>query len=148
MLSDSSATSWLQLVALVETFVDLYEHVRLVCSSYKSYSLNCLKGAIKGIIQETTIRVIKGDNKSLDYSSYSRLPSRNSGRPHCKWQWHKLYNDGGTPQARKGKPQHRKPEAPSKGSECFVLDTLRTFMGSDVSTLWVRKSHPFANSDP
>ena len=43
-------------------------------------------------------------------------------------------------------PQHRKPEAPSKGSECFVSDTLRTFMGSDVSTLWVRKSHPFAQT--
>ena len=42
VLSDSSATSWLHLVALttvllVETFVDLYQHVRLVCSSYISY---------------------------------------------------------------------------------------------------------------
>ena len=35
-----------------------------------SYSLNSLKGVIWGIIWRTTIGVIKGDTRSLDYSSY------------------------------------------------------------------------------
>ena len=35
-----------------------------------SYSLNSLKGVIQGIIYGTTIGVIKGDSRSLDYSSY------------------------------------------------------------------------------
>ena len=35
-----------------------------------SYSLNSLKGVIKGTIQGTTIGAIKGDTRSLDYSSY------------------------------------------------------------------------------
>ena len=35
-----------------------------------SYSLNSLKGAIYGNIYGTTIGVIKGDTRSLDYSSY------------------------------------------------------------------------------
>ena len=34
-----------------------------------SYSLNSLKGVIWGIILGTTIGVIKGDTRSLDYSS-------------------------------------------------------------------------------
>ena len=35
-----------------------------------SYSLNSLKGLYKGIIQGTSIGGIKGDTRSLDYSSY------------------------------------------------------------------------------
>ena len=35
-----------------------------------SYSLNSLKEVISGIIKGTTIRVIKADTRSLDYSSY------------------------------------------------------------------------------
>ena len=35
-----------------------------------SYSLNSLKGGYIGIIYGTTIGVIKGDTRSLDYSSY------------------------------------------------------------------------------
>ena len=35
-----------------------------------SYSLNSLKGGYIGIIWGTTIRVIKGDTRTLDYGSY------------------------------------------------------------------------------
>ena len=35
-----------------------------------SFSLNSLKGIIWGSIWGSTIRVIKGDTRSLDYSSY------------------------------------------------------------------------------
>ena len=35
-----------------------------------SYSLNSLKGAIWGVILGTTIGLIEGDTRSLDYSSY------------------------------------------------------------------------------
>ena len=35
-----------------------------------SYSLNSLKGVIWGIIYGTIIGAIKGDTRSLDYSSY------------------------------------------------------------------------------
>ena len=35
-----------------------------------SYNLNSLKGVIWGIIYGTTIGVIKGDTRSLEYSSY------------------------------------------------------------------------------
>ena len=35
-----------------------------------SSSLNSLKGVIRGIIYGTTIGVIKGDTRSLDYGSY------------------------------------------------------------------------------
>ena len=38
-----------------------------------SESLNSLKEVGKGIIQGTTIRVIKGDARSLGYSSYGAL---------------------------------------------------------------------------
>ena len=38
--------------------------------SYMSYSLNSLKGVVWGIIWGTTIGDIKGDTRSLDYSSY------------------------------------------------------------------------------
>ena len=38
-----------------------------------SYSLNSLKGVIYGIIYGTTIVVIKGDTRSLDYSSCKPL---------------------------------------------------------------------------
>ena len=38
--------------------------------SYMSYSLNSLKGVVWGIISGTTIGDIKGDTRSLDYSSY------------------------------------------------------------------------------
>ena len=38
-----------------------------------SYSLNSLKGVIKGIIMESAIGVIKGDTRSLDNGS--DLPS-------------------------------------------------------------------------
>ena len=34
---------------------------------HPSYSLNSLKGIIYGIIEGTTIGVIKGDTRSLDY---------------------------------------------------------------------------------
>ena len=37
---------------------------------YMSHSLNSLKGVYIGIIYGTTIGVIKGDTRSLDYSSY------------------------------------------------------------------------------
>ena len=37
---------------------------------YMSYSLNPLKGVIYGIIQGTTIVLIKGDTMSLDHSSF------------------------------------------------------------------------------
>ena len=37
---------------------------------FMSYSLNSMKGVIWGIRQGTTIWVIKGDTRSLDYSSY------------------------------------------------------------------------------
>ena len=37
---------------------------------YMSYNLNSLKGDYTGIVQGTTIGVIKGDTRSLDYSSY------------------------------------------------------------------------------
>ena len=35
-----------------------------------SYSLNSLKGVMEGTILGTTIGLIKGDTRSLDYSSY------------------------------------------------------------------------------
>ena len=35
-----------------------------------SYNLNSLKGVIWGIIYGTTTEVIRGDTRSLDYSSY------------------------------------------------------------------------------
>ena len=35
-----------------------------------SFRLHSLKGAIEGIIQGTTIGVLKGDTRSLDYGSY------------------------------------------------------------------------------
>ena len=35
-----------------------------------SYNLNSLEGVIWGIIYGTAIGVIKGDTRSLDYSSY------------------------------------------------------------------------------
>ena len=38
---------------------------------YMYYSLNSLKGVIWGIISGTTIGDIKGDTRSLDYSSYN-----------------------------------------------------------------------------
>ena len=37
---------------------------------YMSYNLNSLKGVIWGIIYGTTIGIIKGDTRSLDYSSH------------------------------------------------------------------------------
>ena len=37
------------------------------------YSLNSLKGVIYGIIEGTTIEVIKGDTRSLDYSSHNYI---------------------------------------------------------------------------
>ena len=37
---------------------------------HMSYSLNSLKGVTYGIIYGTIIGVIKGDTRSLDYSSY------------------------------------------------------------------------------
>ena len=37
-----------------------------------SHSLNSLKGDIKGIIQGTTIGLIKGDTRSLDNGSYPK----------------------------------------------------------------------------
>ena len=38
-----------------------------------SHSLNSLKGVLYGITYRTTIGDIKGDTRSLDYSSYKRL---------------------------------------------------------------------------
>ena len=38
--------------------------------THMSYSLNSLKGVIFGIIQGTSLGVITGDARSLDYSSY------------------------------------------------------------------------------
>ena len=35
-----------------------------------SHSLNSLKGAIQGIIEGRALRVIEGDTKRIDYSSY------------------------------------------------------------------------------
>ena len=35
-----------------------------------SYSLNSIKGVAKGIIEGSTIGDVKGDTRSLDYSSY------------------------------------------------------------------------------
>ena len=43
-----------------------------------SYSLNSLKGVIWGIIYGTTIGVIRGDTRSLDYSSGRRPVLRNA----------------------------------------------------------------------
>ena len=40
-----------------------------VCNSHMSYSLKSLKGVIQGVIQGTTIGVIKWDTRSLDSSS-------------------------------------------------------------------------------
>ena len=39
---------------------------------YMSHNLNSLKGVIWGIIYGTTIGLIKGDTRSLDYSSYHK----------------------------------------------------------------------------
>ena len=36
-----------------------------------NHSLNSLKGVEKGIIYGTTLGLIKGDTRSLDYSSYA-----------------------------------------------------------------------------
>ena len=41
-----------------------------------SYSLNSLKGVREGIIQGSSIGDIKGDTRSLDYSSYDSLNPR------------------------------------------------------------------------
>ena len=37
-----------------------------------NYDLNSLKGVIWGIIYGTTIEVIRGDTRSLDYSPYEQ----------------------------------------------------------------------------
>ena len=61
-----------------------------------SYSLNSLKGVRKGIILGSNIEVIKGDTRSLDYSSYgvcqtdpfvSPLLNQETPvpRPECVW---------------------------------------------------------------
>ena len=44
-----------------------------------SYSLNSLKGVIWGIIYGTTIGVIRGDTRSLDYSSYGVIKGYSFG---------------------------------------------------------------------
>ena len=38
-----------------------------------SYSPNSLKGVVQGVIEGSTIEVIEGDTKSLDFSSYGSL---------------------------------------------------------------------------
>ena len=44
-----------------------------------SYSLNSLKGVTQGIISGTTIGLIRGDTRSLDYSSYGHPLSLGGG---------------------------------------------------------------------
>ena len=50
------------------------------CFFDMTYTLNSLKGVIQGIIQGTTIGVIKGDTRSLDNSSYSLPGPQNWGK--------------------------------------------------------------------
>ena len=38
-----------------------------------SYSLNSLQEVIEGIIYGTTIKIIKGDTRGLDYGSYGAV---------------------------------------------------------------------------
>ena len=61
-----------ELEGLQKTVQDLRRHI--------SYSLNSLKGGISGIILGTTIGLIKGDTRSLDYSP-SGVPVKRCGDP-------------------------------------------------------------------
>ena len=45
-----------------------------------NHSLNSLKGVILGIILGTTIGVIKGDTRSLDYGSYTSCNQEGLGQ--------------------------------------------------------------------
>ena len=58
-------------------FPDPVNNSRINTRLHMSHSLNSLNGAIKGITLETTIRLLKGDTRSLDYSSHDALlPAR------------------------------------------------------------------------
>ena len=46
------------------------ECIEISAVAHMSYSLNSLKGDIYGIIQGTTIGLIKGDTRSLDNGSH------------------------------------------------------------------------------
>ena len=61
-----------------------------------SYNLNSLKGVIWGMIYGTTIEVIWGDTRSLDYSSYNadyvELGDTSSVRGGRRFAEHTMHN--------------------------------------------------------
>ena len=52
--------------------------------AYMSYSLNSLKGGYIGDYIGTTMRAIKGNTRSLDYSSYRHIVNDN-GKEHASY---------------------------------------------------------------